>query len=93
MILRRTLPTQHVAQTLDPRPWAKICLQYTTTGEDVPAPQVGPEVVLPSGGQFYPASRYSAAIDSESQLRRLDRPLGTCEGDQYVPPETGDMFN
>lgn len=93
MILRRTLPTQHVAQTLDPRPWAKICLQYTTTGEDMPAPQVGPEVVLPSGGQFYPASRYSAAIDSESQLRRLDRPLGTCEGDQYVPPETGDMFN
>jgi len=93
MILRRTLPTAHVAQTLDPRPWAKVCLQYTTTGEDVPAPIVDPSVVLPPGGQFYPASRYSAAIDNESQLRRLDRPLGTCDEDQYRPPESGDMFN
>lgn len=92
-ILRRTLPTEYVAQTLDPRPWAKICLTYTTTGEDLPPAPVKPGTVLPMGGEFYPISRYMDAIDSESALRRLDRPLGTCEGDQYVPNEKGDMFN
>lgn len=92
-ILRRTLPTDYVAQTLDPRPWAKICLTYTTTGEDLPPAPVAPGTVLPMGGEFYPISRYMAAIDKESELRRLDRPLGMCEGDQYFPNERGDMFN
>jgi len=92
-IIRRTLPTDYVAQALDPRPWAKICLTYTTTGEDLPPAPVAPGTVLPMGGEFYPISRYMAAIDKESELRRLDRPLGTCEGDQYFPNERGDMFN
>jgi len=93
MIIKRSLPNAPVEQTLDPRPWTKVCLEYVTAGEDVPAPAVGPDVVLPSGGQFYPASRYSAAIDNESALRRLDRPLGTCDKDQYYPPLGGDMYN
>lgn len=93
MIIRRTLPTQHVGQALDPRPWTKVCLQYTTAGEDVPAPQVDRSTVLPSGGQFYPASRYSAAINDESALRRLDRPLGTCDDEQFYPDPRGDMYN
>ncbi len=93
MILRHTLPTERVAQTLDPRPWTKVCLQYTTAGEDVPAPEVNPATVLPSGGQFYPASRYAAAIDNESALRRLDRPLGTCDDEQFYPNPRGDMYN
>jgi hypothetical protein len=25
-------------------------------------------------------------------LRRMDRPLGTCDAGQYQPPENGDMF-
>jgi hypothetical protein len=45
------------------------------------------------GGSFYPTSRYSSAIDSESALRRLDRPLGTCDEDQFYPNKGGDMFN
>ena len=49
--------------------------------------------MLPSGVQFYPPSRYQAAIDNESALRRLDRQLGTCETEQYKPSITGDMFN
>ncbi len=93
MILRRTLPTQHVGQALDPRPWTKVCLQYTTAGEDVPAPEVDRSTVLPSGGQFYPASRYAAAINDESALRRLDRPLGTCDEEQFYPDPRGDMYN
>jgi hypothetical protein len=92
-ILRRTLPTQYVPQTLDPRPWAKICLRYTTTGEDLGAPEVPASTVLAGAGQFYPTSRYMEGIDAESQLRRLDRPLGTCEKDQYEPSMQGDMFN
>lgn len=93
MILKRTLPEAPVEQALDPRPWTKVCMDYVTAGEDVPAPQVAAGAVLPSGGQFYPASRYLAAIDNESALRRLDRPLGTCDKDQYYPPLGGDMYN
>ena len=92
-ILRRTVPEQYVAQPMDFRPWTRICMQYTTAGEAEPAPAVKDSVVLPSGGQFYPPSRYAGAIDRESQLRRLDRPLGTCEGNQWEPHADGDMFD
>jgi hypothetical protein len=34
-----------------------------------------------------------AAIDDESQLRGLDRPLGTCEKDEFLPNPRGDMYN
>ena len=92
-ILRKTLPSEHIGQALDPRPWARICMEYTTTGEDSPAPPVDPSAVLPSGGQFYPISRYISAIDDESRLRRLDRPLRICEDDQFQPNAKGDMYN
>jgi len=92
-ILRKTLPTEHVQQALDPRPWARICMEYTTTGEQSFTPQVSASVVLPSGGQFYPVGRYMEAIDKESELRRLDRPLGTCDADQWEPNQHGDMYN
>jgi hypothetical protein len=49
-------------------------------------------MVFPSGGEFYPPTRYSSSIDAESLLRRLDRPLGTCDKDQYEPKEYGDMY-
>lgn len=92
-ILRRTLPEGYVPQQLDPRPWTRICLQYTTAGEDLPTQSVPSSTVMPSGGQFYPPSRYSSSIDAESQLRRLDRPLGTCEADQWEPRLSSDMFD
>jgi len=93
MIMRHSLPDQKVGLALDFRPWAKVCMEYRTSGEEIPGPSVPASVVLPSGGEFYPNSRYTAAIDSESVLRRLDRPLGTCEEDQYTPNERGDMFS
>ena len=93
MIIKRTLPNEYVPQALDPRPWVKVCLQYTTSGENQPAPYVDPSIVLPSGGEFYPASRYMEAIDSESLLRRQDRPLGTCDDEQFYPNMRGDMYN
>jgi hypothetical protein len=40
-----------------------------------------------------PANRYSQAVDNESKLRGLDRPLGTCDDDQYLPNQNGDMYN
>jgi len=92
-ILRKTLPDTYMAMPLDPRPWTRICLEYTTAGGQEAAPPVQKDAVLPSGGQFYPPDRYSAAIDAESALRRLDRPLGTCEGNQYFPNKAGDMYN
>jgi hypothetical protein len=94
-ILTRTLPTEYIAQALDPRPWAKICLQYTTSGENAPGPDIDHSIVFPSGGGAIagPASRYSEAIDRESALRRLDRPLGICEQDQFEPNRNGDMYN
>jgi hypothetical protein len=91
-IIQRTLPDEYVPQALDPRPWVKVCLEYTTSGENGPAPEVSETVVLPMGGQTYPSSLYSSAVDAESELRRLDRPLGTCDADQYYPNKGGDMF-
>jgi hypothetical protein len=49
-------------------------------------------MVFPSGGEFYPPTRYSSSIDNESLLRRLDRPLGTCDAQQYEPNQRGDMY-
>jgi hypothetical protein len=68
-------------------------MEYTTAGEQDAAPEVNPNIVMPMGGQFYPASKYKEAIDDESKLHWLDRPLGTCEGNQWQPNERGDMFN
>lgn len=93
MILKRTLPDGYVPQSTDPRPWTRICMEYTTAGEQDAAPEVNPAIVMPMGGQFYPASKYKEAIDNESKLHWLDRPLGTCEGNQWQPNERGDMFN
>ena len=93
MIIHRTLPSEYVPQALDPRPWAKICLEYVTTGENQPAPHVAESTFLPSGGQFYPSSKYADAIDAESLLRRQDRPLGTCDDEQFYPDKGGDMYN
>jgi hypothetical protein len=42
-------------------------------------------MVFPSGGAFYPPTRYRNAADKESELKRLDRPLGICEKAQYIP--------
>jgi len=91
-IIRRTLPSVQLATPLDPRPWTKICMNYVTTQEFEEAPRPNNNMVMPSGGTVYPPSRYREAIDNESELRRLDRPLGTCEADQYRVPLSGDMF-
>lgn len=91
-IIRRTLPAVQLATPLDPRPWTKICMQYVTTQEFEEAPRPNNNMVMPSGGTVYPPSRYREAIDNESELRRLDRPLGTCEADQYRVPLSGDMY-
>jgi hypothetical protein len=92
MICARVLPDAQVATPLDPRPWTKVCLNYVTSQEFEEPPRPSDQVVYPSGGTVYPPSRYKEAIDKESELRRLDRPLGTCERDQYIPPRTGNMY-
>lgn len=93
-VLRRVVPQgPAVPMALDPRPWTKVCLEYVNSGkasEQAPVPP--PNMVFPSGGEFYPPTRYSSNIDNESLLRRLDRPLGTCDKEQYEPPFTGDMY-
>lgn len=91
-ILARTLPNQQVATPLDPRPYTKICLNYVTTQDFEDAPRPSDNVIFPMGGTVYPPTRYREAIDEESLLRRLDRPLGTCEKDQYEPAPSGNLF-
>jgi hypothetical protein len=92
-IIRLTLPqSKPVALPLGPRPWTKVCMEYTTSAEFEDAPRPADTIVFPSGGTVYPPTRYREAIDRESQLRRLDRPLGTCERDQYIPSRNGDMY-
>jgi hypothetical protein len=68
-------------------------MEYTTAGEEQAPQHTDPNIVMPPGGKFYPPDRYSAAIDDESKLRVLDRPLGTCEGNQWEPSIRSDMYN
>jgi hypothetical protein len=89
---RRTLPAVKLATPLDPRPWTKICLNYVTTQDFEEAPRPNDSMVMPSGGTVYPPTRYRESIDNESLLRRLDRPLGTCDQDQYKVPLSGNLF-
>ena len=93
MILKRTLPQGRVALPTDPRPWARICMEYTTTGDNGPEPSINPNIVLPSGGANYPFQRYATAVDNESALRRLDRPLGLAERKQWEPTMSSDMYD
>lgn len=93
-MLRRIVP-QGPSQPLplDFRPWVKVCMDYTTSAPTEMAPLPPTGMVFGPGGGFYPPGRYAAAIGNESLLRRLDRPLGTCEEQQYEPNERGDMYN
>ena len=93
-MLRRIVP-QGPAQPLplDFRPWVKVCMDYTTSAPPEMAPMPPKDMVFGPGGEFYPPGRYSAAINNESLLRRLDRPLGTCQEDQFTPNERGDLFH
>lgn len=84
-IIRRTLPTTLVSLPMDPRPLVKVCMNYTTSAPFQMAPHPHESIVFPSGGTFYPPTRYRNAADKESALKRLDRPLGTCEKEQFVP--------
>ena len=92
MILRHSLPTAAVALPMDPRPWTRICMEYTTAGDNQAATPISADVTLPSGGKHYPPTRYLEAVDNESRLRRLDRHLGTPEAHQYIPSSKSDMF-
>jgi hypothetical protein len=85
MIIRRSLPSARVSLPLDPRPMTKVCMEYVTDAPFEMAPKIPDSLVFPSGGVFYPPTRYRAAVDRESQLRRLDRPLGVCEDIQFTP--------
>ncbi len=103
MIFRYSVPggmgTNSLPLPMDPRPWTKICMQYVNSGPAEPAPPVPQSLVIPGAGQFYPPGRYSAAINQESVLERLDRPLnedllpGSCPGfKQYTLPATSDSL-
>ena len=91
-IYSRTVPTSHVSLPVDFRPYTKVCLEYRTSAAGQNAPVVSDDVVFPGGGEVYPPDRYLRAVDKESLLRRMDRPLGTCDDDQYVPPKNSNMY-
>jgi hypothetical protein len=91
-IYARSVPTSMVPLPVDFRPYTKICQEYRTTAPEQAAPQISDDVVFPMGGEVYPPTRYQNNIDNESRLRRMDRPLGTCDNDQYLPPLDGDMY-
>jgi hypothetical protein len=93
MILRRTLPGQHITLPQDFRPLVKVCKQYVSSAPYISAPMPPTNMVFPSGGEFYPPGRYSANIDKESSLRTLDRPLDKwCTTTQYIPSLKSNMY-
>ena len=85
MIIRRSLPSVRVSLPIEPRPLRKVCTQYVTDSPFERAPRPPDSLVFPSGGSVYPPTRYRNAIDRESLLKRLDRPLGTCEQKEFAP--------
>ena len=91
-IYARSVPNAHVSLPLDFRPYTKVCLEYRTSAPEQRAPEVPDNLVFPNGGSTYTPTRYQNSIDNESLLRRLDRPLGTCDPEQYKPPRNGDMY-
>ena len=91
-IYARTVPTTLVSLPIDFRPYTKVCLEYRTSAAEQHAPEVPNDVVFPNGGEVYPPTRYLNNIDKESLLRRLDRPLGTCDKEEYTPMFNGDMY-
>jgi len=91
-IYKRSVPVEQVHLPIDFRPYTKVCLEYRTSAVGQNAPYVSDNTVFPQGGKQYPPDRYIRAVDKESLLRRLDRPLGTCDDKQYTPPENGDMY-
>lgn len=91
-IIRRTLPSNELALPLEPRPWTKICMQYVTSQDFEDAPRPDNNLVMPNGGVNYPPSRFREAVDNESLLRRLDRPLGECGSKEYMVPLSGNLF-
>ena len=78
MIYARTVPQTFVPLPIDFRPYTKVCLEYRTSAVGQLAPEVADDMVFPRG--------------LSSLLRRLDRPLGTCDPMQYDPPENSDMY-
>ena len=93
MIYRKTVPNQHVALPTDFRPYAKVCLEYKTTGPAEALPYVPDSMVFPMGGEFYPPQRWSENIDDDTLTKRLDRPLTKyCDVGQFIPPTTADMY-
>jgi hypothetical protein len=99
MVYRYTIPESYGPQALpmDPRPWTKVCLQYVNSSPPEYAPIPPQNMVFTGASDFHPPSRYLAAIDHESQLRRLDRPLnndlltnGPCKSTQYFLPKNSD---
>lgn len=91
-IYERTVPTALVPLPLSFRPYTKVCLEYRTSAPQEQAPNMPSDLVFPNGGDVYPPTRYLNSIDKESRLRRLDRPLGTCDPKQYRPSRTSDMY-
>ena len=91
-IYARTVPIQLVSLPVAFRPYTRVCLEYRTSAPEEVAPIVPDSLVFPNGGDTYSPSRYINSIDKESLLRRLDRPLGTCDPLQYTPPFKGDMY-
>jgi len=94
-VIRHTLPEQkyEIPLPLDPRPWTKVCLDYVNSSTNEPAPMIDPTIAFPAGGFFQDPNRYSASIDDESSLRRLDQRLRKCDNFQFEPNTNGDMFN
>jgi hypothetical protein len=93
ILKKYVLPQQKVSLPLDFRPLVKVCKNYVTSAPPTEAPIPPSDMVFPMGGAFYPPTRYSNAIDKESVLRTLDRPLDRwCTDNQYIVPTSSNMY-
>jgi len=99
-IFRYSVPQNElISLPVPPRPYSKICLEYKTSAEFLPAPPAPADMVFLGANERYPPNRYIENVDNESKLERLDRPLmkdqdptNFPEVGSYVPSADSDMF-
>jgi hypothetical protein len=93
-MVRHIIPSEQAALPVAFRPYVRVCKSYRTSAVAVAAPAPPSDLVYPPGGEVYPPTRYIAAIDDESRLRRLDRPLRKyCDTNEYVPGANSTMYS
>lgn len=87
-ITNRVLPEFQASMALDPRPSTRVCHKYSLEELANNESLKEQHPVYPPGGaagKGFPYDKYSANIEKEADVLRLNRPLTKCSERRYIP--------